>query len=85
MTSILAAIVIGLGLWFLIRDGGPWSRFIDRLEDKQGGILSLSALAHGQVYISNTLAEELVVGPGDTVYTYLGSVPTALEVTGLYE
>ncbi|GAF69432.1 unnamed protein product, partial [marine sediment metagenome] len=50
-----------------------WMSGFDRLEDEQGGFLSLSTLAPGQVYISSELASELDVGPGDTVYTYLES------------
>jgi putative ABC transport system permease protein len=57
----------------------------DRLEDGQGGFLSLSALASGQVYVSSELADELSMGPGATVHAYLGAVPAALEVSGTYE
>jgi putative ABC transport system permease protein len=64
---------------------GEWMSGFDRLEDEQGGVLSLSALAPGQVYISDELANELDVGPGGTVYTYLGSLPVALEVAGIYQ
>ena len=62
-----------------------WMNGFDRLEDEKGGILSLSALAPGQVYISSELANELDVGPGGTVYTYLGTLPTVLEVSGIYQ
>ena len=64
---------------------GEWMSGFDRLEGEQGGILSLSALAPGQVYISDELASELDMGPSGTVYTYLGSLPVALEVVGIYQ
>ena len=35
MSSILIAIILGLAMWWFIREGGPWSRFVDRLEDKR--------------------------------------------------
>jgi len=62
-----------------------WMSGFDSLEDEQGGILLLSDLAQGQVYISIELANELNVVSNDTVYTYLGSLPTVLEVAGIYE
>jgi len=62
-----------------------WMSGFDRLEDEQGGFLSLSTLAPGQVYISSELANELNIGPSGTVYTYLGTLPTILEVSGIYE
>ena len=62
-----------------------WMEGFDRLVDGQGNTLSLTALAPDQVYISSELANELDVGPGDTVQTYLSAQPTALEVAGVYE
>ncbi|MEE9583648.1 MAG: FtsX-like permease family protein, partial [Dehalococcoidales bacterium] len=62
-----------------------WMSGFDRLEDEQGGTLSLSALAPGQVYISSELANELDMGPSGTVYSYFGSLPAALEVVGIYQ
>jgi len=62
-----------------------WMDRFDRLVDGQGNTLSLTALAPDQVYISSELANELDVGPGDTVQTYLSAQPTALEVAGVYE
>ncbi|MFC1866295.1 ABC transporter permease [Chloroflexota bacterium] len=62
-----------------------WMSGFDRLEDEQRELLSLSNLAPGQVFISSELANELSIDPGDTVYTYLGSVPTVLEVSRVYQ
>ncbi|UCC16324.1 MAG: ABC transporter permease, partial [Dehalococcoidales bacterium] len=56
----------------------------DQLENEDGSILSLSSLTSGQVFISSKLAEELAINDGDSVYTYIGSTPAALKVTGIY-
>lgn len=57
----------------------------DRLVGGQGDSLSLAALASEQVYVSSETAQKLDVGPGDTIQVFLGPLPTALEVVGVYE
>jgi putative ABC transport system permease protein len=62
-----------------------WMSGFDRLEDEDGEFLSLSTLAPGQVYISSDLANELNIIPGGTVYTFFGTLPAILEVSGIFE
>ena len=62
-----------------------WMDGFNRLADVQGNTLSLGVLAPNQAYISSELANELDVGPGDTVQVYLGPQPDSLEVAGIYQ
>jgi putative ABC transport system permease protein len=57
----------------------------NELIDEQGNALSLADLAPGQIYISMELADELAVISGDDILLFLGSIPSVLNVAGLYE
>ncbi|MDA0365972.1 MAG: FtsX-like permease family protein [Chloroflexi bacterium] len=57
----------------------------DRPTDAAGNVLSLAALAPGDLYVSTNLAERLEVGVGDALLAYLGSTPTPLRIAGIYD
>ena len=62
-----------------------WMSGFDRLVDKEGNSLSLSALGLGQVYVSEEVADKLEVSSGDTLHMFLGTEPSTVEVVGVYE
>ncbi len=64
---------------------GSKMRGFDRLTRKSGGVLSVSDLGKGQVYISNETAAGLKVKSGDKIEAFLGRQPTELTVAGIYE
>ena len=62
-----------------------WMSGFDRLVDKEGNSLSLSALGLGQAYLSEEVAHKLEVSSGDTLQVFLGTEPSTIEVDGVYE
>jgi putative ABC transport system permease protein len=55
-----------------------------RLEAKNGTAFSVDALPPEAVYMSEGLAAELAVRPGDTVSLYLGTNPIDFDIAALY-
>ncbi len=64
-------------------DPASLSQGFEPLEDADGRVLDLAALAPGEVYLSADAAESLNAGPGDALAVFLAAQPTMLTVRGV--